>query len=200
MPLLPLHQHFLQTCIEPGICSSFGVYLSPLIEYREPSYTNNASRGYEVNMFVFNELRRYCLHQRSFAINVWRATKSLGNCMGCLQLPIGPLWPKIHLDVTNPWYFPSWLELSRWSYVFPIIQQFHLSHLLIFACIRTLLLHQVSILFLKGLLILVELFCIFSFIHLFFLTTQMMLYFKSTCPIHPLISNLFPLTRDIYFP
>jgi hypothetical protein len=50
-------------------------------------------------------LYRHYLPQWGLAVSLWKETYSLGNFLGRLGIPMGPLWPKTQLNVTQFWYW-----------------------------------------------------------------------------------------------
>lgn len=70
---------------------------------------------------TFNELCKYCLHLWGFAVNFWRTTYNLGNILGCSKIPIGWIWPKTGLAVTQSQYrkFIWGQEKASWNSYLP---------------------------------------------------------------------------------
>lgn len=47
---------------------------------------------------------RCCVQQWDIAVSLWKTAASLGNSIGCLEVPITPLWPTNQLDGTQSEY------------------------------------------------------------------------------------------------
>lgn len=67
---------------------------------------DEGSCRHQLHLSMFNEFCRCRLQQWGFAVSgLWRATYCLGNSLGCLGVPMGPLWTTIQLDVTQSCYW-----------------------------------------------------------------------------------------------
>lgn len=67
---------------------------------------DEGSCRHQLHLSMFNEFCRCRLQQWGFAVSgLWRATYCLGNSLGSLRVPMGPLWTTIQLDVTQSCYW-----------------------------------------------------------------------------------------------
>lgn len=149
-----LNQH---TCrhviiVDQRLCSQAGAYISPLIlcnvyQYHKYQFIPLKALGRQQLFFMINDLCSCYLQQQSLAINLQRASISLGNSLDCLTVSIGNLWPITRLYVTHPStrIFLQRLEISSQGSVSPIIQLFHLDCLNVYIYFRKTLLYQVHI-------------------------------------------------------
>lgn len=147
--------------------------------------------GHHLDFYVSSELFGCCLQQQNLVFNLRRATYSLGLSLGCLGIPMGPLWSqdwKFHLVTRDvqlglglPHYFAVSFRLpSYYKYTLGIY-----------------LLYKIFILVLKRPWILAFSHCIPSLVFLSLPQSPL----DSSVPnnsIHPWLAILFPFPREIY--
>lgn len=80
---------------------------------------NDCICRHQLEFFMFGELIGCCLQQCGLAVNLRKVAYSLGNSLGCLEIFMRPIWPKIQLDSTQSWYwsFASWQVLANWDFI-----------------------------------------------------------------------------------
>lgn len=113
--VLPFTQYVLQVhyWISKGLLGwflhiSFGQMLNTYMNHR---CQHKALCRCQLKFFMFKELCRCCYQQWELAINLWRASHSLGNRMNWLRVPRRPLFPTCNrilvLAVSLDSVFPS---------------------------------------------------------------------------------------------